>query len=374
MTQETVRGETVRLGDVLPVAEGSSNMATTPPCPTTNSGDTDGTTRRYGSCGSARGKATEPPTCSETESIRLADYPLMLRASARLRRLHEARQQLRVHPIWQANLEDAERQLNECRTCMGLDGCMTSVRGTHDVIEPAVHWRSEDIEYVRDGVHILRIVAVPCRHSRIAIEARKDERAGLSKRMEVRRWEDIRNNGNIVAMAKVCRAYAEGSEWRDRGDSLWVEGPTGVGKGMVADLVLREMRKRQPDVWRINAGELVEARKAQWDGERGPNPIERAKNVGILCIDEFGQNPASDWESGMWADLLDHRYRYQRPTIITTNIHAEADKRREHEDHVARHYGDAGRRIESRLREAYVCVRIVAPDYREVIGKQRGTR
>lgn len=363
----------------LPEPAELSSRTTTRDSATTSSAPADGMTKRSASIEPSTGRinSESPDYKVPLEPVTLAEYPLMLRASGLLRRLHEHRQIIRVRGIVALHLGDAERQIDTCRTCAGIDHCTTSARGTYDRYEPAVSYGrpkdGSDPEYEKivGGEHILRTVGVPCRFSRIAREVRQMDAADLSPRYRDAKWSDIRSNGNVLGEAGKAQAWLESGNWKD-GLGLYIEGPIGTGKSMIAGILCREIMRTERDVWRVNAGDLIEARKESWDGAPGSareNVRKRAHECAVLCLEEFGQNPASPWEAGFWADLFDARVRGRKATIVTTNIHVHEDAKRTHEDSIARHYGDAGKRIASRIDEDYQVLRIDAPDFRPKMAK-----
>ena len=51
--------------------------------------------------------------------------------------------------------------------------------------------------------------------------------------------------------------------------------------------------------------------------------IKRYREVKYLLIDDFSMTTRSDWQKDMLLDLIDHRYEYEKPTLITTNLKFE---------------------------------------------------
>ncbi len=119
--------------------------------------------------------------------------------------------------------------------------------------------------------------------------------------------------------------FSENHDEKFRG--LYFFGNPGSGKTMLACLILNELIlqyqvgvkyiKITRDFFnRIRATFNVESS----DYGRGDSFFNAVANVDVLVIDDFGVQADSDWEQRTLYDLIDARYEYERPTIITSNI------------------------------------------------------
>ena len=78
--------------------------------------------------------------------------------------------------------------------------------------------------------------------------------------------------------------------------------------------------------------------------------LDRLAAASILALDDIGAIRVSDWDADNLAALVDDRWRYQRPTILTSNNPALRDL--------------LGERVASRLADNAAIVRMTGPDRR----------
>lgn len=78
--------------------------------------------------------------------------------------------------------------------------------------------------------------------------------------------------------------------------------------------------------------------------------LDRLAMLDLLILDDLGATRISDWDAEHLLGVLDERWRYQRPTIVTSNV---ADLR-----------SMVGERIASRLASDHVMVTLDGPDRR----------
>ena len=58
------------------------------------------------------------------------------------------------------------------------------------------------------------------------------------------------------------------------------------------------------------------------------NMYEVYKNIDYLCIDDLGTEKPTDWMQSMFISILNHRFMWNLPTVITTNL--ELDELSDH--------------------------------------------
>jgi DNA replication protein DnaC len=59
------------------------------------------------------------------------------------------------------------------------------------------------------------------------------------------------------------------------------------------------------------------------DSESLKKVIDKYKDVKYLIIDDLGASNNSEWQKEVLLDLIDHRYEFRKPTLITTNLNFE---------------------------------------------------
>ena len=105
-------------------------------------------------------------------------------------------------------------------------------------------------------------------------------------------------------------------------NSLLLWGRTGTAKTSLATAVYVAMqRKGASGVWTTYAG-LLKAIRAGYKTDSAYELVARCETVGVLLIDEFGQDQhatPTEHTREMMANIIYARHDYERPTLFTTN-------------------------------------------------------
>lgn len=138
-----------------------------------------------------------------------------------------------------------------------------------------------------------------------------------------------------------------------RGPSLVLAGKAGRGKtwqawGAVRALAVSGVHCR----WRVLGASQLLASLRPRHGVDSEDVFSGLESCEVLVIDDMGATKDSAWASEVFDRLINTRYEWQRPTLITTNV---APKLFEQE------FGD---RIASRLMAMATVVSFTGPDLR----------
>lgn len=145
--------------------------------------------------------------------------------------------------------------------------------------------------------------------------------AGIGRGYQVLDWSDF--VGDPVLL-KAVRKYLDNYQAHiDRGVGLLLYGSPGVGKTLVANLVLKELIRNGCSGYSTTFADTIEAFTATWG-----NPEEKVwfarkfKQSQVLLLDDLGKEmrtrnnlPQSTFDS-----ILRSRIQNARPTILTTNL------------------------------------------------------
>lgn len=134
---------------------------------------------------------------------------------------------------------------------------------------------------------------------------------------------------------------------------LLLEGGYGVGKTHLAAAIGNERLKQGEMVLFITTPDLLDHLRSAYapNAEAGYDELfDRIRNAPLLILDDLGVENPSAWAQEKLFQLLNHRYSYRIPTVITTNQDVD----------------NFDPRIRSRLLDTNVIrrVTIIAPDYR----------
>lgn len=150
------------------------------------------------------------------------------------------------------------------------------------------------------------------------------ERAANVKRSRLEKWDSkipSRFHGwTVTELEPMIQKVA--LEWIakgfSRGQNIGANGGTGAGKSTLAYAISREIYGEgyKAKMWR--APDLVAALNPK--APNGAHTLESVKNCDLLTLDDLGSENRSDWTAERFLNILDHRWQWKKPTIITTNL------------------------------------------------------
>lgn len=143
------------------------------------------------------------------------------------------------------------------------------------------------------------------------------------------------------AIRSVADSYAR-SFHPEESPGFVLRGITGCGKTHIAVGILRGVLERGFSGYYCNFVDLLANIRASYDPDHPDSEdslLEPLEKVDLLVLDDVGAESATDWVRDRLYLIINRRYEFKRPTVITTNCdEAELNAR-------------IGPRTASRLRE-----------------------
>lgn len=142
----------------------------------------------------------------------------------------------------------------------------------------------------------------------------------LSPRFKAKTFDSFK--ADSPAQKKVFEAskqFAENfPEYQRKGTWLVFLGKCGTGKGhLAASIVQYVIENHACSALYIKLIDIVSRIKSDWNKEE--DVIKKLREVDLLVIDEIGVQFNTEAERLILYRILDNRYEYLRPTIITSN-------------------------------------------------------
>lgn len=172
--------------------------------------------------------------------------------------------------------------------------------------------------------------ASPERQAEIAAARKAEERRAAIARVE-RTGIPMRYRGADIAQCpKAARDYAEAfrfaaSKGEPFGRNLMLRGTYGAGKTWTACAVLlRAMQGIRPNgcpvvVRFTTVSDLLRKVQAGIGRPGGANEVlDRYAGVGLLCLDDWGKERATEWAREQFFAMLNRRNADMLPTVLTT--------------------------------------------------------
>lgn len=220
----------------------------------------------------------------------------------------------------QPGIRWAEHRLRACQACSGGEGCLGSDFGP---LGPETAGMKPD--RWSDG----HIAAVECEKWRTRLLHERLERLGLPPRFWDRTFEAYRPyNRSLERALEECRHFVSVIKRGGEPESLLLAGAWGTGKTHLAAATAIGLA----DVFQDKAAahlrfevtpKLLAMARASIKRSANDNPIETAMRIPVLILDDVGAEKVTEWVREQLFLLVNERYNYRRPTLVTTNCSME---------------------------------------------------
>ena len=180
------------------------------------------------------------------------------------------------------------------------------------------------------------------------------EQSNLGVKFERATFAAFEKRQGTEGALSACKKWANGYPPK-HGQGLVIEGPTGSGKTHLAAAITHDLLEKGIEVIFQSVPDLLLRIRGTFNknSELTEEQImRRLIEVEVLVLDDLGAEKMTDWTETTIYNLIDQRYRHERPIIITTNLNLGE-------------IGDRiGPRTMDRLAESYVSVKLKATSYR----------
>lgn len=155
--------------------------------------------------------------------------------------------------------------------------------------------------------------------------------SGITPRFRAAALESyqVGDNQRMASVLERCREFAENfPEHYQAGRSLLLVGNVGTGKTHLGSAIAQHViREHGAQAVIVGAAQIIRvakgamARNAQYT-ER--DVIEELAGFDLLVIDEVGAQSGTEYERGLLHEVIDQRYQQVLPTVLISNLPADA--------------------------------------------------
>lgn len=166
---------------------------------------------------------------------------------------------------------------------------------------------------------------------------------------------------NFEVTPGTAKAHAVAVNYNPDQDGLVFFGPVGTGKTHLAAAISNRLFGTIGVLF-ISCPEFLMKLRDAMNGrgaKKNLSLLSTAKAVGLLVLDDIGTEKSSEWVTEILFILINHRYEFKLPTLLTTNCNLTLLEEK------------IGDRIVSRLVEMCRCVEFSGPDYRHLKQRER---
>lgn len=144
--------------------------------------------------------------------------------------------------------------------------------------------------------------------------------AGIGENYQRMDWDDL-NLRDPEIMKQVLRYMDNYRRFMREGIGIFMHGPAGSGKTLVANLIAKEMVRMGKSVRVFEFSKLVDHYTAGWKDNILKNRHERMlMQSDLLVIDDIGKEYNNSLGTSQLDQALRVRQSQSRPTIITSNL------------------------------------------------------
>lgn len=189
---------------------------------------------------------------------------------------------------------------------------------------------------------------------KLANEAQRlRESSHLGARFNDRTFSNFDQKQDELAF-KQCLAYAQRENlFTEEKNGLLILGTVGTGKTHLAASIANYLVEKGIPTQFGTFIDYLESIKREYDAIGQKEELSRLKNTLMLVIDDLGKEKWSEWTQQVLFDIVNHRYEYRLPIVVTSNLNP---------DQLKKYVGEA---IYSRLYEMCGYVRMTGANYRQ---------
>ena len=173
-------------------------------------------------------------------------------------------------------------------------------------------------------------------------------------------WTFENDNGRSPQMHHAHRYVEQWQTMRSENLGLLLWGGVGAGKSFLAGCIANALMEQEVPVRMTNFARILNELNGSFSGRN--EVVDKLCRYPLLIIDDFGMERGTEYALEQIYNIVDSRYRSQKPLIITTNL--TLDELRHPQD-------TAHARIYDRLLEMCVPVSCIGVSFRKETAQEK---
>jgi len=130
----------------------------------------------------------------------------------------------------------------------------------------------------------------------------------------------------------LVKRYADNFLIKDKPVGMLLYGDVGIGKTFATACIANYLMEKGKTVLVMNLALYLGKLRREWD-EAEQDILKQAETCDLLVIDDFGAEKGLDgnqtgWRAEKIYNLIDARYRAEKPLIISTNLNFDKDEKK----------------------------------------------
>lgn len=134
----------------------------------------------------------------------------------------------------------------------------------------------------------------------------------------MRKWNFENDNGRNPQTATARSYVARWEEMKEKNYGLLLWGKVGTGKSYLAGCIANALIEQEIPVCMTNFALILNDLAATFEGRN--EYISRLCRYPLLILDDFGMERGTEYGLEQVYNVIDSRYRSEKPLIITTNL------------------------------------------------------
>lgn len=131
-------------------------------------------------------------------------------------------------------------------------------------------------------------------------------------------WKFENDNGRSPQMHHAHRYVEQWQTMRAENLGLFLWGGVGTGKSFLAECIANALIEQEVPVHMTNFARILNELNSSFSGRN--EVVDKLCRYPLLIIDDFGMERGTEYAREQVYNIVDSRYRSQKPLIVTTNL------------------------------------------------------